>query len=102
MENLDYEKVSQMLFSGENDLGKTASEKFSDEIRNQIFSLRNERLKRLKPEMGVELDAEAKCREIGDFIKNHVLSVGKEQAVRDFQAGINFLHIDLKRFIKGV
>ena len=28
------------------------------------------------------------------------MSVGKEQAVKDFQTGINFLHIHLKDFIK--
>lgn len=39
-------------------------------------------------------------KEIANYIKNHVLTVGKEQAVRDFQAGINFLHLDIKDFIK--
>lgn len=98
MENL--EQVSQILFPDETELNKTPSQKFDDEIRRQIFNQRKERFQRLNPKMGEEMETESKYREIADFIKEHVLAVGKEQAVNDFQAGINFLHINLKDFIK--
>ena len=62
--------------------------------------MQQERFKRLNPNLVQQVEQEQKYTEIAEFIQQHVLSVGKEQAIKDFQAGINFLHIDLKDFIK--
>lgn len=100
MEELNYQAVSELLFPDEKELNKTADERFSDEIRSQILNRKKESFKRLNPKTDAVSEAEEKFCEIADFIRGHIISVGKEQAVKDFQAGINFLHIDLKEFIK--
>lgn len=89
------EQVREKLFSAKN---KTQT--VDDLIRKEYFELQQQKLKRLNPSLSNELEAEEKYTEIADFIKEHVLAAGKEQAVKDFQAGLNFLHIDLKDFIK--
>lgn len=92
--------ISKLLFPDEAKINKTPGQRFNDEIRRQVFEMRKERYQKINPKFGEEMESESKYREIADFIRHHVIQVGKEQAVKDFQAGINFLHIDLKDFIK--
>lgn len=98
MQNL--EQISELLFPENTELEETTSHPFDDEIRNQVKQMRKERLQQLNPDTGEEIEVEAIYEEIADFIRNHVIDVGKEQAVKDFQCGLNFLHVNLKDFIK--
>ena len=92
--------VSKLLFYDEQALNKTPSQRFEEQLRNRLHSMRSERLRVLNPEL-VEQDFENEnYKEIADFIRNHVLSVGKEQAVKDFQTGLNFLNKDLVEPLK--
>lgn len=98
MQNL--EQVSKLLFPDEAELNKTPGQKFDDEIRQKIFGMLNQRLAALEVDNQAVIDTNENYREIADFIRDHVLTVGKEQAVRDFQSGLNFLHKDLKEALK--
>ena len=100
MQNSNYKTVSKLLFPEQQEIPQNASYKFDDILRRDFHNMQQERFKRFNPSISQQYEHEEKYREIANFIKNHVLTVGKEQAVRDFQAGINFLHIDIKDFIK--
>ena len=96
----EYDQVSKLLFPEKSTLNKTPSQQIEDQLRNQLHSMRQERQKLLNPE-DISADFENEnYKEIADFIKQHVLTVGKEQAVKDFQTGLNFLHKDLKEPLK--
>ncbi|HIU92405.1 MAG TPA: hypothetical protein IAD26_04640 [Candidatus Limenecus avicola] len=93
--NQNYKTVLKLLFPEKSTLNKTPSQQFEEQLRNQLHSMRQERQKLLNPE-DISADFENEnYKEIADFIKQHVLTVGKEQAVKDFQTGLNFLHKDL-------
>ena len=92
--------VSKLLFPDEQALNKNPSQRFEEQLRNQLHSMKNERLRILNPKLAEQDFENEKYKEIADFIRNHVLSVGKEQAVKDFQTGLNFLHKDLLEPLK--
>lgn len=94
----NYKTVSKLLFPEEET--RTNSQKFDNLLRNQLYSMRNERLRILNPENPQQITDNENYTEIAEFIKKHVLAVGKEQAVRDFQSGLNFLHKDLLEPLK--
>lgn len=96
----NYKTISKLLFPDETALNKTPSQKFEDQLRNQLHSMRNEGFCILNPQMPEEDSENENYKEIAEFIKNHVLSVGKEQAVKDLQCGLNFLHKDLTEPLK--
>ena len=96
----DFKTVSKLLFPDEQALSKTPTQKFEEQLRNQLHSMRNERLSILNPVADEQNNLDENYTEIANFIKNHVLSVGKEQAVKDFQTGLNFLHKDLLEPLK--
>ena len=100
MKNLDYKTVSKLLFPEQQELPQNASQKFDDILRRDFYNMQQERFKKLNPNLAPQIEQEKKYKEIADFMKEHIISVGKEQAIKDFQAGINFLHIDVKDFIK--
>ncbi len=91
----DFTTVSNLLFPDETSLNQTPSQKFEDQLRNKLHSMRNERMHILNPKSQKQDFENENYKEIADFIKQHVLTVGKEQAVKDFQCGLNFLHKDL-------
>ncbi|MBS6554386.1 MAG: hypothetical protein KH321_10645 [Clostridium sp.] len=91
----DFTTVSNLLFPDETALNQTPSQKFEDQLRNKLHSMRNERMHILNPKSQKQDFENENYKEIADFIKQHVLTVGKEQAVKDFQCGLNFLHKDL-------
>ena len=91
----DFMQVSKLLFPEKSSLNRTPSQKFEDQLRNQLHSIRNERMHILNPKSQKQDFENENYKEIADFIKQHVLTVGKEQAVKDFQCGLNFLHKDL-------
>ncbi len=92
--------VSKLLFPDEQNLNQTQTQKFEDQLRNQLYSIRNERMRILNPEPQKQDFENENYKDIADFIKDHVSSVGKEQAVKDFQCGLNFLHKDLVESLK--
>ena len=96
----DFKTVSKLLFPDEQALSKTPTQKFEEQLRNQLHSMRNERLSILNLVADEQNNLDENYTEIANFIKNHVLSVGKEQAVKDFQTGLNFLHKDLLEPLK--
>ena len=100
MKNLDYKTVSKLLFPEQQELSQNASQKFDDILRSDFYNMQQERFKKLNPNLAPQVEQEQKYKEIADFMKEHIISVGKEQAIKDFQTGINFLHIDIKDFIK--
>ena len=96
----NFKTISKRLFPDEQALSKTLSQKFEEQLRNQLRSMKNERLRILNPELSEQDFENENYKEIADFIKNHVLSVGKGQAVKDFQCGLNFLHKDFLEPLK--
>ena len=81
--NQNYKTVLKLLFPEKSTLNKTPSQQFEEQLRNQLHSMRQERQKLLNPE-DISADFENEnYKEIADFIKQHVLTVGKEQAVKD-------------------
>ena len=88
--NQNYKTVLKLLFPEKSTLNISPSQQFEEQLRNQLHSMRQERQKLLNPE-DISADFENEnYKEIADFIKQHVLTVGK-----DFQCGLNFLHKDL-------
>ncbi len=77
MEN--YKTVSKLLFNDELAVDKTPSQKFDDLLRNQLQAMRNQRLRILNPDLTDQHYLDENYTEIANFIKKHVLSVGKEQ-----------------------
>ncbi len=96
----DFKTVSKLLFPDEQALSKTPTQKFEEQLRNRLHSMRTERLSILNPVADEQNNLDENYTEIASFIRNHVLSVGKEQAVKDFQTGLNFLHKDLLEPLK--
>ena len=96
----DFKTVSKLLFPDEQALSQTPTQKFEEQLRNQLHSMRNERMRILNQESQKQDFENENYKEIAYFIKNHVLSVGREQAVKDFQTGLNFLHKDLLEPLK--
>lgn len=96
----NFKTVSKLLFPEETALNQTPSQKFENMLRNQLYSMRQERLSVVQNEPVEESSENGNFKEIAEFIKAHVLSVGKEQAVKDFQSGLNFLHKDLIQPLK--
>ena len=91
----NYKTVSKLLFPDEQDLNKTPSQKFDELLRDKLQSRRNEQLYISNPELSMQNFELENYKEIANFIKCHVLAVGKKQAVKDFQCGLNFLHKNL-------
>ena len=58
----NYKTVSKLLFPDEQALRQTPSQKFEDLLRNQLHSLRNERLRILNPKLA-EQDLKTKTTE---------------------------------------
>lgn len=91
MQDTNIETVKEKLFST-----KPSGEKFSDEIRNRILSMRESRVKRLQrmdsKEVPISDEEYQKISEISDFIAEYIRYMGKEQTIIDFQTGINLLN----------
>lgn len=96
----NYKTLSRLLFPEQPEAERTPSQKFDDMLRNQLYSMRMARLGIFNNNQSIQTQEEENYTEIANFIKKHVLSVGKEQAVKDFQCGLNFLHKDLNDALK--
>ncbi len=96
----NFKTVSKLLFPEETALNQTPSQKFENMLRKQLYSMRQERLSAEEQAPTENLTQNENYTIIADFIKQHVLTVGKGQAVKDFQCGLNFLHKDLIQPLK--
>ena len=96
----NFKTVSKLLFPEETALNQTPSQKFENMLRKQLYSMRQERLSAEEQAPAENLAQNENYTIIADFIKQHVLTVGKGQAVKDFQCGLNFLHKDLIQPLK--
>ena len=83
----NYKTVSKLLFPDEQDLNKTPSQKFDEILRKKLKTLRSYE----NPKTEQETQIDENIQELANFIQNHVITVGKEQAVLDFQVGLNLL-----------
>lgn len=92
MEKTTPETVSEKLFSQ-----KPHSERFNDELKNKILKMKEKSLKKLQNgNIGnseeISPEEEAKIAELADYITKYVQETGKEQAIMDFQTGLNLLN----------
>lgn len=100
MQNFDVNETREIIFSDEETLNRPASESFSAQLRNEFAYKQIENSAKFTPEL-LEMANEHKIyTELAEFIKEHILSVGQEQAVKDFQTGLNFLHKDIADLLK--
>ena len=100
MSNFDTEETKEILFPDEETLNRPASESFSEQLRNEFAYKRLESNAKINPEL-LEVANEHKIyTELAEFIREHIKSVGQEQAVKDFQCGLNFLHKDIADLLK--
>jgi len=89
----NYKTVSALLFPEKATHSLSASQKFDEELRRQYQNMNIQRTL-------IYDDSTENYQEIANFIRNHVLNVGKKQAVKDFQCGLNFLHKGLEVALK--
>lgn len=82
----NYKTVSKLLFPDEQDLNKSSSQKFDEILRKQLHHIKTNHFNKINS------DIDKSIEEIASFIKSHVQSVGKEQAILDFQVGLNLLN----------
>ena len=93
MENRNLEQVREKLFSI-----KDSSQKMNDEIKNSIERIREQQWRRLTPSQfsdeSYNLSDEdyKKVADLADFISLYIREAGKEQAILDFQVGLNLLN----------
>ncbi len=91
MPNFDANETKEILFPDEKTLNRPASESFSEQLRNEFAYKQIESNSKLNPEL-IEVVNEHKIyTELAEFIREHIKSVGQEQAVKDFQTGLNLL-----------
>jgi hypothetical protein len=83
---MDLDKTKEILFPAEFDKALSASQRFSAEIRRKVLEFR-----KVQSFQGDTDGVEEKFRDISKFMREYVEKVGKEQAVRDFQHGLNIL-----------
>ena len=84
----NYKTVAKLLFPDEQDLNKTSLQKFDEILRKKLKTLRSYE----NPNTEKETQIDENLQELANFIQNHVITVGKEQAVLDFQVGLNLLN----------
>lgn len=93
MNTKNLEQIRERLFST-----KDPSQKMNDEIKNNAERIKQKVLRRLKPSIFNDKDDTIsdenyqKVSELSDFISQYVKEAGKEQAILDFQVGLNLLN----------
>ena len=99
-ENFDTEETKEILFPDEETLNRPESMWFNDKLRNEFAY--NDMIKKSKfaPELAEIANEHMIYTELAEFIREHIKSVGQEQAVKDFQCGLNFLHKDITDLLK--
>ena len=80
-------EVSQLLFPEKKEI-KSSSQKFDEILRKNLKTLRFNEHSKIEQETQIDKN----LQELANYIQNHVITVGKEQAVLDFQVGLNLLN----------
>lgn len=100
MEKFDEKTTEHILFPPSEILNQTPSEMFSDKLRREILYKQAYDYCKFSPELGEALNERMIYDDISEFIRSHVKSVGKEQAIKDFQCGLNYLNKDFADLIR--
>ncbi len=91
MEKFDAELTEDIIFPNEKDLNKSPEKLFSDRLRQEIMYSRMKKLCKVNPELEEPLNQRIIFDDLAEFLREHILAVGKEQAIKDFQTGLNLL-----------
>ena len=91
MAEFNAENTKEILFPEEGILNRPASEWFSDKLRNEFAYKDAQKMAKWKPELAEAANEHKIYSELAEFIREHIKSVGQEQAVKDFQTGLNLL-----------
>ncbi|MEE3349846.1 MAG: hypothetical protein VZR09_07385 [Candidatus Gastranaerophilaceae bacterium] len=100
MEKFDAELTEDIIFPNKKDLDKSPEKLFSDKLKQEIMYLQMKKLCKVNPELEEPLNQRIIFDELAEFLREHILAVGKEQAIKDFQCGLNFLHKDIVALLK--
>ena len=91
MQEFDAELTKDIIFPNEKELYKSPEELFSDKLKQEIMYTQMKNLCKVNPELEEPLSQRIIFDELAEFIREHILAVGKEQAIKDFQTGLNLL-----------
>ncbi len=94
MQEFDAELTKDIIFPNEKDLDKSPKELFSDKIKQEILYTKIKNLCKVNPELEEPLNQRMIFDDLAEFIREHIKSVGKEQAIKDFQTGLNLLTVN--------
>ena len=87
MRKFDAELTKDIIFPNEKILNKSPEELFSDKIKQEIMYTKIKNLCKVNPELEEPLNQRMIFDGLAEFIREHILAVGKEQAIKDFQTG---------------
>ena len=100
MEELDVQTTKEIIFPDEDILNQSPEENFNEKLRNEILYKKAKDMEKIDPELYEAANEHMIFTELAEFIKEHIKTVGQEQAIKDFQTGLNFLHKDISDLIK--
>ena len=91
MPNFDTNETREIIFPDEETLNRPASESFSEQLRNEFMYKQIESNSKFNPELAEIANEHKIYTELAEFIREHIKTVGQEQAIKDFQTGLNLL-----------
>lgn len=100
MPEFNTENTKEILFPDDDTLNRSASTWFSDRLRNEFTYKQIDNIAKWEPYLAEAANEHKIYSDLAEFIREHVKTVGKEQAIKDFQCGLNFLHKDIANLIK--
>ena len=100
MTNFDTEETKEILFPDEEVLNQSPKDSFNEKLRNEILYKKAKDMEKIAPELYETANEHKIYTELAEFIREHIKSVGQEQAIKDFQCGLNFLHKDIADLLK--
>ena len=91
MTNFDTEETKEILFPEDEVLNQSPKDSFNEKLRNEILYKKAKDMEKIAPELYETANEHKIYTELAEFIREHIKSVGQEQAVKDFQTGLNLL-----------
>lgn len=91
MTNFDTEETKEILFPEDKVLNQSPEESFNEKLRNEILYKKAKDMEKIDPELYETANEHKIYTELAEFIREHIKSVGQEQAIKDFQTGLNLL-----------
>ena len=91
MTNFDTEETKEILFPEDDVLNQSPEESFNEKLRNEILYKKAKDMEKIAPELYETANEHKIYTELAEFIREHIKTVGQEQAVKDFQTGLNLL-----------